>query len=74
MKYIIKYLCLGIIFLLPIAVSAKFSGEVIFLYPKDPYNELWITHIEDGKNTRLLYKHNEREEYMISPFKEWVLS
>ena len=62
MRYLVQYLCLCIVLLLPPATSAKFTGEVIFLYPGDVYNELWITHIENAKNTRLLYEHNEDEE------------
>ncbi len=59
MKSSTKYLCLCLAFLLPFAAHAKFTGEVIFIYP-DPekiYNELWITHIENTKNPRLLYEH-----------------
>jgi Tol biopolymer transport system component len=61
MKSFTKYLCLCLAFLLPFAAHAKFTGEVIFRYPGNDYNELWITHIENAKNPRLLYKHNEKE-------------
>ena len=61
MKSFTKYLCLCLAFLLPFAAHAKFTGEVIFLYLGNDYNELWITHIENAKNPRLLYKHNEKE-------------
>ena len=57
MKSFIKYLCLCIVFLLPLATHAKFTGEVIFLNSRNDYNELWITHIENAKNARLLYQH-----------------
>ena len=60
MKSFTKYLCLCLAFLLPFAAHAKFTGEVIFRYPGNDYNELWITHIENAKNPRLLYKHNEK--------------
>ena len=59
MKSFTKYLCLCLTFLLPLAAHAKFAGEVIFLYPGNDYNELWITYIENTKNARLLYKHDE---------------
>ena len=61
MKSFTKYLCLCLAFLLPFAAHAKFTGEVIFRYHGNDYNELWITHIENAKNPRLLYKHNEKE-------------
>jgi hypothetical protein len=61
MKSFTKYLCLCLAFLLPFAAHAKFTGEVIFRYNGNDYNELWITHIENAKNPRLLYKHNEKE-------------
>ena len=59
MKSFTKYLCLCLTFLLPLATHAKFTGEVIFIPPGEEksYNELWITHIENTKNTRLLYQH-----------------
>ncbi len=53
--------------LLPFATharnTAEFAGEVIFKNrgKEELYNELWITHIEDPGNARLLYKHNEGE-------------
>ncbi len=61
MKNFIKCLCLCIAFLLPFATHAKFTGEVIFRNRGNDWNELWITRIENAKNARLLYKHNERE-------------
>ena len=76
MKSFTKYLCLCLAFLLPFAAHAKFTGEVIFIYP-DPgndYNELWITHIENAKNPRLLYKHNETEFSTLLPYRKMVLS
>ena len=65
MKSFIKYLCLCLALLLPFAThardTAKFTGEIIFPFPypdpKKGYNELWITHIENAKNARLLYEH-----------------
>ena len=61
MKNFIKCLCLCLAFLLPFAAHAKskFTGEVIFKLPREEerYNELWITHIENPKNIRLLYEH-----------------
>lgn len=63
MKSFTKYFCLCLAFLLPLAAHAKFTGEVFFKPPieEERYNELWITHIEDPRNARLLYKHNEGE-------------
>ena len=59
MKSFTKYLCLCLALLLPFTTHAKFTGEVIFRHPgkEKRYNEIWITHIENTKNPRLLYEH-----------------
>ncbi len=64
MKSFTKCLCFCLAFLLPLATYAKFTGEVFFFNtdPKKNIYELWITHIENAKNTRLLYKHIEDED------------
>ena len=74
MKSFTKYLCLCLAFLLPFAAHAKFTGEVIFRYNGNDYNELWITHIENAKNPRLLYKHNEKGSSTLLPYRKMVLS
>ena len=65
MKSFIRHLCLCLAFLLPLATYAKFTGEAIFRLPGEGYNELWITHIENTKNTRLLYEHEWTIYYYV---------
>ncbi len=67
MKSFTKYFCLCLAFLLPLAAHAKFTGEVFFKPPieEERYNELWITHIEDPRNARLLYKHEWTIYYYV---------
>lgn len=67
MKSFTKCLCFCLAFLLPLATYAKFTGEAIFRLPGEErgYNELWITHIENTKNTRLLYKHEWTIYYYV---------
>ena len=67
MKSFIRYLCFCTLLLLPFAAHAKskFTGEVLFRNRgnEERHNELWITHIENTKNARLLYKHNEKDNH-----------
>ena len=55
MKNLLKYICLTLVFVLPLTTYAELSGEVIFIHPDNP-NELWITDLTDTGNARLLYQ------------------
>ena len=52
-------------FATPARNTAEFAGEVIFKNrgKEERYNEIWITYIENPKNARLLYEHNEKDKH-----------
>ena len=56
MKPLIKYVCLYLVFLLPLATQAKPTDQVIFRNP-DSKTELWLTDIWDTRNTHRIFKH-----------------
>ena len=56
MKYLLRTLCLYLLVSLPLTTIAQLTGEVIYRHPKY-YDELWITRLEDTRNTRPLFKH-----------------
>ena len=41
----------------PFAVHAKPTGEIIFIHPE--MFELWVTHIEDTRNARMIFRREE---------------
>ena len=47
----------GFVCFFPFAVHAKPTGEIIFIHP-DMF-ELWVTHIEDTRNARMIFRRNE---------------
>ena len=55
MKNLLKYICLTLVFVLPLTTYAELSGEVIIIHPDNP-NELWITDLTDTGNARLFYQ------------------
>ncbi len=59
MKSFLKYLCLYLVFLLPLTTQAEPTGTVIFQYPENDHNELWITNLEDTTKARLIYRHTD---------------
>lgn len=59
MKCFIKSVCLYLFFLLPLTTQAEPTGTVIFQYPGNDYNELWITNLENTDNARIIYKFTE---------------
>ena len=45
----------GLVCFLPFAAHAKPTGEIIFIHP-DTFKELWVTHIEDTRNARMIFR------------------
>ncbi len=54
-KKVLKTLCLSLMLLLPVAMHAAPTGEIIFRHPKD-YSELWIGNVNDGQTAQPLFK------------------
>ena len=58
MKYFLKYLCLFLGVILPLATIANPHGTVIFKHP-EKLNELWETNLENTNKARRIYRHTE---------------
>lgn len=56
MKYTLRSLWLCLLVSLPLTTEAQLTGEVIYRHP-EYHDELWITHLDDTRNARLLFKH-----------------
>ena len=57
MKYFFNYLCLSLVFHLPLTTQAEPTGTVLYTYPREDYSELWITNLENTILPRMLFKH-----------------
>ncbi len=51
----INLLYWSLVCFIPLTTHAKPTGEIIFIHP-ETFKELWITHIEDTRNARMIFR------------------
>lgn len=64
MKKLIIALCLCIVLVIPVTISADVSGEIVVVNPLNA-RELWVTHLNVGGVTRQIYKHDPEPNFRI---------
>ncbi len=64
MKNQIIALCLLLVLLIPVTLIAEISGEIVVVHPIKQ-RELWVTHLNVGGTSRMIYEHDPEPDFRI---------